>query len=65
VSAELRDNHGHHYRHRNSGHYRAVEHMETVQFCGQTCHVMEPEFIAHQNLSSLGIACCNNSGRTW
>ena len=27
--------------------YRAVEHMETVQFCGQTCHVMKPEFTAH------------------
>jgi nitrate/TMAO reductase-like tetraheme cytochrome c subunit len=27
--------------------YRAVEHMDTVQFCGQTCHVMKPEFTAH------------------
>jgi nitrate/TMAO reductase-like tetraheme cytochrome c subunit len=27
--------------------YRAVEHMDTVQFCGQTCHVMQPEFTAH------------------
>ena len=27
--------------------YRAVEHMETVQFCGQSCHVMKPEFTAH------------------
>ena len=27
--------------------YRSVEHMETVQFCGQTCHVMQPEFMAH------------------
>src|SRR5439155_7528331 len=24
--------------------YRAVEHMDTVQFCGQSCHVMKPEF---------------------
>ena len=31
------------------GTYRAVEHMETVQFCGQSCHVMTPEFTAHQN----------------
>ena len=30
------------------GTYRAVEHLETVQFCGQSCHVMKPEFIAHQ-----------------
>ena len=27
--------------------YRAVEHMDTNQFCGQTCHVMKPEFTAH------------------
>jgi hypothetical protein len=27
--------------------YRSVEHRETVQFCGQTCHVMKPEFTAH------------------
>ncbi len=27
--------------------YRAVQHMDTVQFCGQTCHVMKPEFTAH------------------
>jgi hypothetical protein len=27
--------------------YRAVVHMDTVQFCGQTCHVMKPEFTAH------------------
>jgi hypothetical protein len=26
--------------------YRAVEHMETKQFCGQSCHVMKPEFTA-------------------
>ena len=29
------------------GTYRAVEHMESVQFCGQTCHVMTPEFRSH------------------
>jgi nitrate/TMAO reductase-like tetraheme cytochrome c subunit len=31
----------------SQGTYRAVEHMGTVQFCGQTCHVMKPEFTAH------------------
>ena len=31
--------------------YRAVEHMDTVQFCGQTCHVMKPEFTAHAALA--------------
>src|SRR5258708_24265080 len=28
--------------------YRAVAHMETVQFCGQSCHVMKPEFMPTQ-----------------
>lgn len=28
--------------------YRAVAYMETRQFCGQSCHVMKPEFTAHQ-----------------
>jgi nitrate/TMAO reductase-like tetraheme cytochrome c subunit len=37
--------------------YRAVEHMETVQFCGQTCHVMKPEFTAHQNVSHARVTC--------
>jgi nitrate/TMAO reductase-like tetraheme cytochrome c subunit len=37
--------------------YRAVEHMETVQFCGQTCHVMKPEFSAHQNPPHQKVAC--------
>src|SRR5271170_867853 len=27
--------------------YRAVEHLESNQFCGQSCHVMTPEFTAH------------------
>jgi hypothetical protein len=37
--------------------YRAVEHMETVQFCGQTCHVMKPEFTAHQRAPHRVVAC--------
>ena len=28
--------------------YGAVEYSESQQFCGQSCHVMEPEFVAHQ-----------------
>ena len=39
------------------GTYRAVEHMETVQFCGQSCHVMKPEFIAHQNSPHASVEC--------
>jgi hypothetical protein len=37
--------------------YRAVEHMETVQFCGQTCHVMKPEFTAHENVPHARVRC--------
>jgi formate-dependent nitrite reductase cytochrome c552 subunit len=37
--------------------YRAVDHMETVQFCGQTCHVMRPEFAAHQLPPHRSVAC--------
>ena len=37
--------------------YRAVEHLETVQFCGQTCHVMKPEFSAHQLPPHQKVAC--------
>jgi nitrate/TMAO reductase-like tetraheme cytochrome c subunit len=37
--------------------YRAVEHLETVQFCGQSCHVMKPEFTAHQNPPHSQLAC--------
>src|SRR5260370_38899777 len=30
--------------------YRGVGYMDSVQFCGQTCHtVMEPEFTAYQH----------------
>lgn len=37
--------------------YRAVSHMETVQFCGQSCHVMQPEFTAHQLAPHQQVAC--------
>jgi hypothetical protein len=39
------------------GTYRAVRHMETVQFCGQSCHVMKPEFTAHENSSHARVEC--------
>ena len=39
------------------GTYRAIEHMDTVQFCGQSCHVMKPEFAAHQNSPHSRVAC--------
>jgi hypothetical protein len=37
--------------------YRAVQQMDTVQFCGQTCHVMQPEFTAHQLAPHRAVAC--------
>jgi NapC/NirT cytochrome c family, N-terminal region len=37
--------------------YRAVEHMETPQFCGATCHVMRPEFMAYQNSPHSRVEC--------
>ena len=37
------------------GTYRAVQHMETTQFCGQSCHVMKPEFTAHQNFPHANV----------
>ncbi len=37
--------------------YRAVTHMESVQFCGQTCHVMKPEFTAHMRPSHAAVDC--------
>ena len=37
--------------------YRAVAHMETVQFCGQTCHVMQPEYMAHLQPKHQEVGC--------
>jgi nitrate/TMAO reductase-like tetraheme cytochrome c subunit len=39
--------------------YRAVQHMDTQQFCGQSCHVMNPEFMAHQLPPHQGIECAS------
>jgi nitrate/TMAO reductase-like tetraheme cytochrome c subunit len=39
--------------------YRAVEHMDTVQFCGQTCHVMKPEFTAHAAMPPHQALACS------
>ncbi len=38
--------------------YRGTVYMESVQFCGQTCHsVMEPEFTAYQRSPHSRVAC--------
>jgi len=49
--------------------YRGVEHMDSVQFCGQTCHtVMQPEYTAYQNSPHGRVACvgCHiGPGASW
>ena len=38
--------------------YRGVQYMDSVQFCGQTCHtVMNPEFTAYQDATHAHVAC--------
>lgn len=37
--------------------YRAVKHMETPQFCGQSCHAMKPESAAYVNSPHSEIEC--------
>jgi hypothetical protein len=39
--------------------YRAVEHMETTQFCGESCHVMKPEFTAHDFAPHKSVECAS------
>ena len=45
--------------------YRAVNYMDSVQFCGETCHsVMQPEFKAYQVSAHSGVECvkCHVAG---
>ena len=38
--------------------YRAVEYMDSVAFCGQTCHTpMQPEFVAYSNSPHSQVPC--------
>ncbi|HWB83985.1 MAG TPA: NapC/NirT family cytochrome c [Bryobacteraceae bacterium] len=37
--------------------YRAINYMEGTQFCGQSCHVMKPEFTAYQVSPHARVAC--------
>ena len=49
--------------------YGAVNYMDSVTFCGQTCHnVMQPEFTAHQNSPHARVECvkCHiGPGASW
>ena len=37
--------------------YRAVKHMETPQFCGGTCHSMNPELASYENSPHSSLEC--------
>ena len=37
--------------------YRAVQYMDTQSFCGQTCHVMKPEFTAWRHFPHSRVQC--------
>lgn len=39
------------------GSYRAFEYTESVNFCGETCHVMKPERTAYQAGAHARVAC--------
>ncbi len=39
------------------GSYRVYEYSESVTFCGQTCHVMKPEFTAYNVSPHAQVAC--------
>lgn len=41
------------------GHFThsAVEHMDSVQFCGTSCHIMTPEFTAYKVATHSQVAC--------
>jgi hypothetical protein len=49
--------------------YTAVNYMDSVEFCGQTCHtVMQPEFAAYQNSPHSRVECvkCHiGPGASW
>jgi hypothetical protein len=49
--------------------YSAVRYMDTVSFCGQTCHVvMQPEFTAHQRSPHSRVECVSchiGPGASW
>ena len=37
--------------------YHAVQQMESNQFCGQSCHVMKPQFVANQRSVHRNVEC--------
>jgi nitrate/TMAO reductase-like tetraheme cytochrome c subunit len=49
--------------------YAAINYMDSVSFCGQTCHtVMQPEFMAYQNSPHAHVECVSchiGPGASW
>jgi hypothetical protein len=49
--------------------YKGTEYMESVHFCGQTCHtVMQPEYTAYSNSPHSRVACVDchiGPGASW
>jgi nitrate/TMAO reductase-like tetraheme cytochrome c subunit len=49
--------------------YGGTQYMDSVQFCGQTCHtVMQPEFTAYENSPHSRVACVDchiGPGASW
>ena len=37
--------------------YRAVAYMDTPDFCGGACHVMQPEYTGHRDSNHASVAC--------
>jgi nitrate/TMAO reductase-like tetraheme cytochrome c subunit len=37
--------------------YRAVVYMDTPQFCGATCHSMQPEYVGHHDSTHASVSC--------
>jgi nitrate/TMAO reductase-like tetraheme cytochrome c subunit len=37
--------------------YRAIQYMDTPQFCGAVCHSERPEFVGHQDSNHASVSC--------
>ena len=37
--------------------YKAVEYLDTPQFCGATCHTERPEFVGHRDSNHSSVPC--------
>jgi len=52
----------------SGGSYKAVEVMDSTEFCGTTCHVMKPELTVYSRSPHARVACVNchiGPGASW